>query len=254
MKHEIQALQEALVLMNTILQDYIDRSKDMGVMGRVRFAVMDHNKLQSVQADLARSRTTFGLMLDLINMRAHEQHARNDRAAFEKLKDILDKQIREADARKAEAKVMEVVNAKVGEIHKMLEAGLPVATSNKSPSGQPSDLLDQLEKDLRRVGLSEEKARAARRNAAQALSGEHESARKPSLLTPKKDSREKRRSSDPTPRVERTSGRQLSGRPLSPSLSKAVNLPQTTKDYRILCVDSTHGSKLPLVLRQGYPI
>lgn len=241
-KHESKPLREDLVAMNIILSDYIDKSKNMGIVGRVRYAVLDRNKLLCIQTNLIRSRTNFGLMLDLINMKAHEQHARSDRNSIAKLEAILTKQTKEAEARKAEAKSREIGDAKLEDILQILQERLPPANNREGGTASPLKVLDRFEIELQKAGLSRKKAEAARLNAAQALT-EHTSVPMPSLLHPKPQLHEKRRISDPSPQTGKDLRRSPSSRKASPHIWGSGGLPEKTKDYRILCVDGTHGSK-----------
>ena len=243
-KHEIKPLRQDLLAMNTILDDYIDKSKDMGVIGRVKFAVLDRNKLQSIQSNLTKSRTNFGLMLDLINMKAQDQHARNENAITKKLEAILDKQTKEADARKAEAKSREEKgDAQLESILQILEERLPAASRPETGEVSPDQVLNQLETELQRLGLSKEKAQAARSSAAQALTENHNALPAPTLLHPKEESRDIRRKSNPSPVVKQELHRSSSARNPAVQSSSPQNLPEKTKQYRILCLDSTHGGE-----------
>ena len=232
-KHEMKPLKEDLLAMNLMLDDYIDKSKGMGVMGRVKYAVLDRDKLQNIQSHLTRSRTNFSLMLDLVNMKAQDQHARNGQAITKKLEAILDKQTKEADARRNEVKATEKGHAQLENILHILEERLPVAT--KSEVENQSQVLDQLEQELQRLGLPKEKAQAARFNAAQALKG---NAPVQDTLHPNKPQNKRPTSSSPQPKQElrrSSSARNPAAHP--------PNLPEKTKHYRILCLDSIHGSE-----------
>jgi len=297
-KHEIKPLKEDLLAVNLVLDDYIDKSKNMGVIGRVRYAVLDRNKLQCIQSNLTKSRTNFGLMLDLINMKANEQHARNDRTGIERLEAILNKQIKEADARKAEARAREKGDAKLEDILQILQQRLPAASKQNDENVSRSQVLGQLEKELQKVGLSKEMAEAARYNAAQALSeaevsetirpspksiGEPRETNKISGLSPRVELKSRKSSSAdrdchrvPTPTTPTISAALARAAPtatatrsppdssparivptattarnppyptlarIAPTATTGSRLPEITKDYRILCVDSTHGSK-----------
>ena len=244
-KHEMKPLKQDLLAMNVILNDYIDKSKNMGMIGRVRYAVMDRNRLQCIQSNLMKSRTNFGLMLDLINMKAQDEHARTDHLVMEKMSAILDKQIKEVEARKIEAKAREKGDVKLDNILQILEDRLSPATQFQDKGVTQSQVLDQLEKELRKVGLSQEKAQVARLNAAQALSEDRAAGPISTLLQPEKNSRGQRRSSDPSPKMGRAKPSSPSPSPrfASPKLISPRSLAEKTKDYRILCVDGSHGSK-----------
>ena len=73
---ESKPLKEELHSLNAILDNYIDSSKNMSIVSKMRYALVDLEKLLGIQSNLTRSRTNFGLMVDLINSKAHKQHAR----------------------------------------------------------------------------------------------------------------------------------------------------------------------------------
>ena len=280
-KHEVRPVQEGLSGLDIILNDYIDKSRNMGIIGKLRYAVLDRNKLQSIESSLTKSRTNFSLMLDLLSLKAHEQHARNDNLSIQKLEAILNKQIEETEMRKAATKAREKGDAKLEDILQILQERLPASSNRESESTSPFQVLDQLEKELRKAGLSREKAEAARLNAAQALAEEHNSSPMQSRPHTREKLREQRTTSDSTLQVRQDLQKNSTARKASPQDSTPQNtratdselwdslfsmtppntqvsnskvldsflagipgIPNLTKDYRILCVDGTHGSKL----------
>ena len=243
-KHESKPLREDLSAMNTILQDYIDKSDNMGVIGRVRYAVLDRNKLQSITASLMRSRTNFGSMLDLINLKAHEQHARSDLASQAMLKAILDRQIQEGEARKAEARARgEKNDGKLEEILQILKERHPAPSKVSSEKLSQSQFLSQIETELQKLGLTKTKAKAVRHDVAKALSESEPPVPMPTLLYPKEEPREKRRISDPFPQTNPEMHRSHSAQNGVSHVTNLGSTPKKTGVCRILCVDSTHGSK-----------
>ena len=261
-KHEVRPVKEGLSGLDVILNDYIDKSKNMGMIGKLRYAALDRNKLQSIESSLTKSRTNFSLMLDLLSLKAHEHHARNDNLSIQKLEAILNKQVEEAEMRKAETKAREKGDAKLEDILQILQERLPAPSSRENESISPSQVLDQLEKELRKVGLSREKAEAARLNAAQALSEQRDSVPLRSRPRPRGELRDQRTASDPTLQVRQdlrrsSSARQASAQDprsqnirtpdvenLRPIIPKTSDNPELTKEFRILCVDGNHSSKL----------
>ncbi len=172
-EHEMAPLKKDLVEMNGILAEYIDHS-NMGMLGRLRYAVVDRSKLQGIRSNLTKSRTTLGLMLDLVNLKAHEQHARDGRVSGKKLDEILNKQNREAGTRKVEAKTRERSDAKLERILGILQQCFPEAADTCSMTeiyegDQTDEILNKFEKELVKAGSSRNKARAARKSAAGAL-------------------------------------------------------------------------------------
>ena len=243
-KHEIKPLKEDLTAMNVILTDYIDKSKNMSALGRVRYAVLDRNKLQTIQSHLTKSRTNLALMLDLISLKAHEQHDVTSRAGMRKLEAILTKQSIEADARRAEAKARERGDGKLDQIFKLLQDRHPTNARQQDDLISPSQMLDHLKERLRGLGLSKDKAKAARLSAAQALSDASNPSSNPPLRDPKPRMGSVGEAPD-RPKMPGSATKKPSSTPNIDLRAKhGASLAAKTKGYRILCVDDTHGGKL----------
>lgn len=183
-EREMVPLEINLMALNVVLADYIDHTS-IGMVGRLRYAVKDRCKLEDLRANLTKSRTNFGLMLDLVTLEAHEKHARDGRVSRKKLYEILDKQDREAKARKGEAKTRAKSDAKVDEILRILQQCFPEAAAcslaGEGEGNQTNEILDKLKKEMVSAGSSGKKAHAACKSAAEGLAS-HESARVQSPL------------------------------------------------------------------------
>ncbi len=183
-EREMVPLETNLMALNVILADYIDHTS-MGMLGRLRYAIKDRCKLEDLRSNLTKSRTNFGLMLDLVNLKAHEQHAEDGRVSGKKLDEILNKQDGEAKARKGEAKTRAKNDANVDEILRILQQCFPEAAAcslaSEGGGNQTNEILDKLKKEMVSAGSSSKKAHAACKSAAEGLAS-HESARVQSPL------------------------------------------------------------------------
>lgn len=172
-EHEMAPLETSLMEINAILADYIDHA-NMGMVGRLRYAVINRSKLHGICSNLTKTRINFGLMLDLVNMKVPGQHTRDGRELGKKSDAILDKQDREAGARKVEGKAQERSDAKLEQILDILQQYFPEAVDTRpmteeDEGAQTNEILERLEKELVRAGLSRTKACAARKSAAEGL-------------------------------------------------------------------------------------
>lgn len=140
-------------------------------MGRVRYAVLERNRLQSIQANFVEFRDSFILMMNFVNTKANDQHFRNSSAGMDLLNEIHKKQIRDAKTRRMEAQDREKIDAKLEEILTILQKPIPSSVPN-AEFDQPAQILDRLKNELIKSGLPEDKAQAAQRSAAQALTVE----------------------------------------------------------------------------------
>lgn len=105
--------------MDDILQDFAER-KSTTVMGRVRDAILERNKLQDLKGNFGRSTETFKDMLSLLDMEAHDIHP-NDVVSQQKLGALLHRQSKEAMERQNEAKENAKSRQRVEKVLEILE-------------------------------------------------------------------------------------------------------------------------------------
>ncbi|KAK0509501.1 hypothetical protein JMJ35_007895 [Cladonia borealis] len=153
--------------MGDILQDFAER-KSITVMGRVRYAILDKNKLEDLKGKFSRFTKTFESMLSLLNMEAHDVQIQNDVVSQRKLDAIIHEQSKEAVRRHVEAQ-------ETKEFHEKLEQVLEILKQRPFPQASPvtvrdqSQVLDQLETELKNLGVSSEKANAVRHKAVRSV-------------------------------------------------------------------------------------
>lgn len=171
-EHEMAPLETGLMEINALLADYIDQA-DMGMVGRLRYAVINRNKLQGICSIITKIGMNFGLMLDLVNTKAPNPHAQ-DGVSGKKSDEILDKQSRQAGARKVEANTQNSSDAKLEQILEILQQYFPKAvdtfpTTEEAERAQTNKILKKIEKELVRAGVSKNKARVAFQSVAEGL-------------------------------------------------------------------------------------
>ena len=249
--------------MDDILRDFAER-KSITVAGRMRYAILDKNKLQHLKGKFSGCTKTFEQMLSLLNMEAHDVQIRNNVVSQGKLDDILHTQSKEAIDRQIEAQKGEKSRQTIEKVLKILEQR-PIAYASSATIQDQTQVLDQLETELRRLGLPDDKAKAVRLKASQELSGQP--LPNPFLKVPddkakavqpeisQKPSEQLRVSDDKAKTVQLKASQGFSGQPrASPFSLTGINpkvMPQTINpsqisaagDCRILCVDGTHGSE-----------
>ena len=199
--------------MDDILQDFSER-KSITLMGRVRYAILDKNKLQDLEGRFRRFSETFRSMLSLLDMKAHDILIRNDVIGQQKLDAILQDQSKAAVGRQLEAQEREETRQKIDRVLKILEER-PVAQADSVTVLDQNQVLAQLETELKRLGISSEKAKAARLKATQELSRQP----RPSLI-----------------------GIPPMSPKVVPQMKKPMQFP-AAHECRILCVDGTHGGE-----------
>ena len=87
-RNELRPLKEDLADMDDNLQDFSER-KSNTLMGRVRYTILDKNKLQEFKGRFRRFSETFRSMLPFVEMKAHDILIRNDVIGQQKLDTIL---------------------------------------------------------------------------------------------------------------------------------------------------------------------
>ena len=199
--------------MDDILRDYVE-CKSVTLMGRVRYAILDKNKLQDLRARFSRFTNTFQHMLILLNTEAHDVQIRNDGISHAKLDAIIHEQKKGAQDRLVDAQENKKSRQKLEKVLKILEER-PIAQANSVTVQDPNQVLEQLETELKKIGYSSDKAKAARDRATQELSGKS----RPSLI-----------------------GIPPIGSNLGPQEIRPIQIP-AAEECRILCVDRTHGSE-----------
>ena len=209
----MRPLKEDLADMDDILQDFSER-KSITLMGRVRYAILDKNKLQDLQSRFRRFSETFKSMFSLLHTEAHDMQIRNDVISQQKLDAILQDQSKAAVGRQIEAQEREEAYQKIDRVLKILEER-PVAQAGSVTVLDQTQVLAQLETELKRLGVSSEKAKAARLKATQELSRQ------------------------PYPSL--TSIPPMSPK-VVPQMKKPMQVP-TAHECRILCVDGAHGGE-----------
>ena len=163
----LKPLGEDLGEMDDVLRDLVNR-KSITIMGIVRYAVLDKNKLQTLQAKFSRIITRFGHMLSLLAMKADDVHVRNGVASQEKLDTILSGQAQEVSLRQTKAEERKKDRQNVEKVLKLLEER-PTRLESSGPKQTQAQILDQLEAELKKLGLSKEKAKTVRFKASQEL-------------------------------------------------------------------------------------
>ncbi|MCJ1402396.1 hypothetical protein MMC11_005616 [Xylographa trunciseda] len=279
-QNDLAPLKENLSEMDGMLNDFIHKPT-ITILGRVRHVLLDRSRLQDIRSNFTRYRSNFASMLDLLNMKANEQNARDHLEEKAMLNVIHSKQAEGADARKAEAAQREKSDAKIETILQILEKRLPTVAPSVVPS-HPDQFLKQLEIELLKLGLSHAKIQEVRLDITKALSQGTTLPRSPnsSPLNPHLNSDPKRQSNIPiaiplsqkpaaryeakaTPLLQEPVARyDVAQNTLSqnskidpgatanpPSQNPAVRL-DNTKDSRILCVDSSNSIRS--VLAQVY--
>lgn len=81
-------MKEHLKDMKDILQDYVKR-RNITVMDRIRYAILDMNKLPDFKNKFSKFTETMRNMLFLLNMEAHDVQIRNNVVIQRKLDKIL---------------------------------------------------------------------------------------------------------------------------------------------------------------------
>ena len=199
--------------MDNILLDYVE-CKSVTLMGRVRYAILDKNKLQDLKAKFSRFTKTFQHMLILLNTEAHDVQIRNDGISHAKLDAIILEQKKGAEGRLIDAQENEESRRKLDKVLKILEER-PSAQASSVTVQDPNQVLEQLETELKKIGYSSDMAKAARDSATQELSGQP----RPSRI-----------------RIPPTSTT------VRPQNTGPIQIP-AADECRILCVDGSHGSE-----------
>ena len=199
--------------MDDILRDFVEY-KSITLMGRMRYAILDKNKLQDLKAKFSRFTQTFQYMLILLNTEAHDVQLRNDEISQEKLDDIILEQKKEAEGRLIDAQENKESLQKIEKVLKILEER-PLAQASSVTVQDPNQALEQLETELKKLGVPSNKAKAVRDKATQELSGQP----RPSWMG--------------IPPMSSTA---------KPQNIRPLQIP-AADECRILCVDSSHGSE-----------
>ena len=225
--------------MDDVLRDYVE-CKSVTIMGRMRYAVLDKNKLQGLKAKFSRFTETFQHMLVLLNTEAHDLQLRNDGISHAKLDAIILEQKKEAEDRLVDAQENKETRQKIEKVLKILEKQ-PVAQASSVTIQDPNQVLEQLETELKKVGYSSEKAKAARNRATQELSGQSRSSwigKPPTSSTARPQNTDECRK-PPTSTTVRPQNTDECKKPPTSSTVK----PQNSDECRILCVDGSHGGE-----------
>ena len=199
--------------MDDILRDFVEY-KSVTLMGRMRYAILDKNKLQDLKAKFSRFTQTFQNMLILLNTEAHDVQLRNDEISQGKLDDIILEQKKGAEGRLIDAQQNKESRQKIEKVLKILEER-PVAQASSVTVQDPNQALEQLETELKKLGVPSDKAKAVREKATQELSGQP----RPSWIG--------------IPPTSSTA---------EPQNIRPLQIP-AADECRILCVDGSYGSE-----------
>ena len=166
-QNELRPLKEDLADMGDILQDFAER-KSITVMGRVRYAILDKNKLEDLKGKFSRFTKTFESMLSLLNMEANDVHIQNNVVSQRKLDAIIHEKSKEAIRRHIEAQETKELRRKLEQVLEILKER-PFPKANPVNVRDQNRVLDQLETQLKNLGVSSEKANAIRHKASEEL-------------------------------------------------------------------------------------
>ena len=90
-------------------------------MGRVRYAILDKNKLEDLKGKFSRFTKTFESMLSLLNMEAQDVQIQNDVVSQRKLDAIIHEQNKEAIRRHIEAQETKELRGKLEQVLEILK-------------------------------------------------------------------------------------------------------------------------------------
>lgn len=229
-QNELDPLRESLKAMDVIVHSFIG-SNNVTFKDRVQFATVDKGRIQDLQAQFRKAEALFDSMLLLVNSKAVDIMIHNDKAILQKFNEIAQKQeavLKEQKKLSNGQKGQNETREKEREnLSRSIDNALETVAGMNSPLSKPglvekktlSTILDQFESELRKNGLATKKAKAMRLKASENL--EEKSSKLGAVDT------------DESP--IRTYGN------LGPSQC------DIREQCRIMCVDSSHGSKCYVV-------